>query len=161
MGSNQPAQPASNATQLTGMDKVEYNSLILLAQQAQQSVDLTEQTKLLKQFMDQSSVFLQKHPDDMLLWGLRAQSAISLDELMEGYEAGQKLLEEGAADSNNQTFQLLLAQLNNKGWLDKQKVQALQESIVAAQLKAENDKYTFPVERLLGHFVWTPTDMGI
>jgi hypothetical protein len=114
-----PAQPAP-AEQLSGMDKVDYNALIELARDAQQNTDLGQQKASLKQFMDQSSPFLQKHPTEMLLWQLRAASAISLDDPMSGYEAGQKLLAAGAADSNDPNLQRLLAQLKNKGWLDKQ-----------------------------------------
>ena len=120
--SSQPAADA-NAAQLTGMDKVDYDTLILLARQARQATDLDEQKKLLQQFMDQSSAFLQKHPDQMLLWQLRAASAISLDEPMLGYEAGQKLLSAGAADSSEPDLRRLLAQLNGNGWLDKQKAE--------------------------------------
>ena len=121
-GNAQPNQPAEdpNAEQLNGMDKVDYNALIALARQAQQTTDLDEQKKMLQQFMDQSAPFLQKHPDQMLLWQLRAASAISLNEPMLGYEAGQKLLGAGAADSNDPALQQLLGQLKNKGWLDKQ-----------------------------------------
>ncbi|MGB8583121.1 MAG: thioredoxin domain-containing protein [Candidatus Sulfotelmatobacter sp.] len=121
-GNAQPSQPPANANagQLTGMDKVEYNSLIELARQARQTTDLAEQTKLLKQFMDRTSVFLQKHPDQMQLWQLRAVSAIILNDPMAGYDAGQRLIASGAADSTDPNLERLLAQLNNKGWLDKQ-----------------------------------------
>ena len=120
--SSQPAQPAANANadQLTGMDKVDYDALIELGRQAQQTTDLEQQKVSLKQFMDQSSLFLQKHPDQMLLWQLRAQTAISLNDPMAGYEAGQKLLAAGVADSTDPNSRRLLAQLKNKGWLDKQ-----------------------------------------
>jgi hypothetical protein len=121
-GSGQPAASA-DAEQLTGMDKIDYNALIVLARQARQDTDLEQQKGSLKQFMDQSSVFLQKHPDQMLLWELRGQSAISLNDPMAGYEAGQKLLAMGAADSNDPTLQELLAQLKNKGWLEQQNAQ--------------------------------------
>jgi len=40
---------------------------------------------------------------------------------MAGYEAGQKLIAVGAADSSDPALQQLLAQLRNKGWLDKRK----------------------------------------
>jgi hypothetical protein len=124
-GSAQPPQPPSNASaeQLTGMDKVDNNALIVLARQAQQTTDLDEQKKLLQQFMDQSAPLLQKHPDLTLLWQLRAASAISLNEPISGYEAGQKLLAMGAADSNDPALQNLLGQLKNKGWLEKQGVE--------------------------------------
>jgi hypothetical protein len=56
---SQPAQPAANSgvEELTGIDKVDYNALIELAREAQQSTDLTEQANLLKQFMEQSNSF--------------------------------------------------------------------------------------------------------
>jgi len=112
-----------NSEQLTGMDKVDYNALVELARQAQQTADLPQQSKLLRQFMDQSSPFLQKHPMQTLVWQLRAASAISLNDPMAGYEAGQKLLATGAADSNDPNLQRLLAQLKNQGWLDKQEAE--------------------------------------
>jgi len=55
----------------------------------------------------------------MLLWQLRAASAISLNDLVAGYGAGQKIIASGAADSNDPNLQQLLAQLKNKGWLDE------------------------------------------
>jgi len=73
--------------------------------------------------MKDSDLFLQKHPTEMLLWQLRAASAFSLDDITAGYEAGQKLLAMGAADSNDSNLQQLLAQLKNKGWLDKEEVE--------------------------------------
>src|SRR5258705_7978903 len=82
---------------LTGMEKVDYNALIILARQAQQNTDLEQQKASLNQFMDQSNSFLQKHPTEMLLWQLRAASAISLNDPMAGYDAGPKLLAAGTA----------------------------------------------------------------
>jgi hypothetical protein len=63
----------------------------------------------------------------MLLWQLRAASAISLNEPIEGYEAGQKLIAKGAADSIDPSLQRLLAQLKNKGWLDKEVAEKAKE----------------------------------
>jgi hypothetical protein len=127
-GSSQPA-PIATAVQLTGMDKIDYNALIELARAAQQNTDLEQQKASLKQFMDRSSPFLQKHPEEMLVWQLRAASAISLNDPMAGYEAGQKLLAAGAADSNDQNLQSLLGQLKNKEWLDQQEATKQAEKI--------------------------------
>ena len=115
-----PVQPAANTNsmQLTGMDRVEYNSLIELGHEAQQTTDLDEQKTLLHRFMDESKPFLEKHPNDMLLWQLRAASAISLNDPLAGYEAGQELLE-SANMGNDPIMQRLLTQLNLKGWLKK------------------------------------------
>jgi hypothetical protein len=181
-GNNQPtngapAQPATtNAEQLTGMDKVDYIALIELAREAQQTSDLSQQNTLLRQFMEGSGKFLQKHPNEMLLWQLRAASAISLNAPRAGYQAGQKLLEGGAADSNDPNLQRLLAQLKNKGWLDKQEAEKLQESAEnerklawsgaeAARLKAEDVEYTFPARHMhlaswgYGHLTITENDL--
>jgi hypothetical protein len=155
--------PAHTTTeQLTGMDKVDYNALIELVRQAQQSTDLPQQTTLLTQYMDQSALFLQKHPEQMLLWQLRAVSAISLNSPLAGFEAAQKLLAAGAADSNDPKLQQLLAKLKLLGWMNKQQAEALQltadhereqraESAKKEQLEAEHDQYTFPVAH--AHFM--------
>jgi len=121
--------PATDVTasHLTGMDKVDYNALIELARQAQQNTDLEQQKASLKQFMEQSISFLQKHPEQTLLWKLRAASAIRLNDPMAGYEAGQKLLAAGAADSDDPGLQKLMAELRNKRWLDKQGAENAQE----------------------------------
>jgi len=108
---------------LAGMDNVDYNALIELARQAQQTTDLEQQNASLRQFMTDSGLFLQKHPNEMLLWQLRVASAISLNDPMAAYEAGQKLIAAGAADSSDTNLQRLLAQLKNKGWLDKQRTE--------------------------------------
>ena len=145
-----PAQPAvNNGEEFAGMDQIDYTALIELARGAQQSADLTEQTKLLTQFMDQSNSFLQKHPDQILLWQLRAASAISLNAPMAGYQAGEKLIGAGAANSNEANSQRLLGQLKNKGWLDKQNAEELQRSVDKAREQQheaeERVQNTFPV----------------
>jgi hypothetical protein len=122
-----PPVASMSARQFTGMDKVEYNALIELARQAQQNADLKQQKASLKQFMVESSAFLQKYSDQMLLWQLRAASALSLDNADAGYEAAQKLLAAGAGDSNDPNLQQLFSQLKIKGWLDKQKVEEYQK----------------------------------
>jgi hypothetical protein len=136
---SQSTQPATNSAPeaLAGMDKVDYSALIVLARQALQSADLDEQNKLLRQFVDQSSKFLQRHPDQMLLWQLRATAALSLDDAMAGFEAGQHLIARGAADSGDQSLLQLLGQLKNKGWLDKQE----------AEKQIETNKYTLPLAK--------------
>jgi hypothetical protein len=148
-----PAQPVLNtsAESLTGMEKVDYSALIVLARQAQQTTDLPEQTKLLQQFMDQSALFLQKHPSEMLLWQLRAASAISLNDPIAGYEAGQKLLATGAADSNDQNLEQLLGQLKNKGWLDKQE----------AEKAVKEARYEWLVGAWSNHYFTTHKGAGV
>ena len=119
------AQPATGADagHLTGMEKVDYNALIERARQAQQTTDPEQQKSSLQRFLSDSSLFLHKHPEQMLLWQIRAAAAISVNDPDAGYEAAQKLLAAGVADSNDPALQRLLAQLKNNGWLDKQGVE--------------------------------------
>ncbi len=154
-----PAQPATNANagQLNGMDKVEYNSLIELARQAQQNTDLEQQKVSLRQFMNESSAFLQKYPDQMLLWKIRAASALSLNDPNAGYEAGQKLLALGAADSDDPNLQQLISKLKIKGWLDQQGVEDAKQNI------EEGRKYDWLIGTWAGTVSWfskAPFDYG-
>jgi len=163
--SNSPAaaQTPSNVNreELTGMDKIDYSALLELAREAQQNSDLLEQSKLLQQFMEQSAQFLQQHPDQMLLWQLRAASAINLHEPLAGFDAAQKLLSAGSANSNEPNVSQLLAKLKLLGWLDAQQAQAMQLSADhereqqaaaarAEQLRLESAKYTLPVAHAHG-----------
>jgi hypothetical protein len=140
---NVPAATDTTATQLTGIDKVEYNALIELARQARQDTDLEQQKASLKQFMKDSDLFLQKYPNEILLWQLRAISAISLNDIVAGYDAGQKLLAMGATDSSDPANLAILVQLKNKGWLDKNTVTEFKSTVTEFQKRALQEKFTF------------------
>jgi len=149
-----PTVAPNPADQLSGMDKIDYSALIDLAKQAQETSDLEEQSKLLNQLMDQSKSFLARHPEQMLIWQLRVAAAISLNQPMAGYEAGQKLIASGAADGNDAGVQSLLGQLKNKGWLDLRSAQIAQAAndgaAAYAAKQAEDAKYTLPVIHYFG-----------
>jgi hypothetical protein len=119
LASRQSDASSGSPSQFGGMDKVEYAALIELARQAQQTSDPVQQQKVLLTFMERSDRFLQKYPDQMLLWEFRLVASISLNAPLAGHEAGQKLLTAGAANGNDSNLLQLLAQLKNKGWLDK------------------------------------------
>jgi len=115
------------AAPLSGMDKVDYDALILLGRQAQQTTDLSEQTKLMGQFMGQSTAFLQKHPEQILLWQLRAAIAMVANLPVAGYEAGHRLLAAGVGDSSDRNSLRLLAELKNKGFMDMKIMERVEE----------------------------------
>jgi len=146
-----PSQLSAKADveQLTGVERVEYDSLIELATQAQRDTDLEQQKTSLKQFMDRSSPFLQKHPNEILLWQIRAASAISLDDPSAGYEAGQRLLAQDAAVGSDAKLRQLLTQLNLRGWLDK-------ERHLAIEREKQESTWTDPAT---GN-IWTRQDSG-
>jgi len=81
-----------------------------------------------------------------LLWQLRAASAISLDDPMAGYEAGQTLLGAGAADSDDPNLQRLLGQLKNKGWLDKQGAEEAKKHVEELKNKPKEISVTYTGE---------------
>lgn len=56
------------AVPLTGMDRVNYNALIELMKQAQQTTDLDEQKRLLQQFMVQRNAFLEGFEENHALF---------------------------------------------------------------------------------------------
>lgn len=150
VGNNAAAQPAATdpSAQLKGMDRVDYDALLELAHQAQQTSDLVQQKALLRQFMNQSGPFVQIHAEQTLLWQLRAAAALSLNDPDEGYNAGQKLLAAGAADTNDPNLLRLMAQLKNKNWLDPQ-------GVAAAKAKIEDDrKYGWIVGTWNAHHTW-------
>jgi hypothetical protein len=64
---------------------------------------------------------------------------------MEGYDAGQKLLAAGAADSTDPALQQLLGQIKNRGWLDRQEVQKQDE---------KKHDYTQILGTWNAHFSW-------
>lgn len=145
-----------DAGHLTDADKLEYSTLMELARQSQQSNNPDDQFRLLMRFMRQSADFLKRHPDQMVLWQLRAVAAIGLVDPRDGFEAGQKLLAAGAMERNDPALQQLLAKLNLLGWMDKDKVEDLQrkadeareQQAAAAEADRQNverAKYTFPV----------------
>ena len=139
---------------LSGMDRVEFNSLIELARQAQTSTDLTEQTQLMEDFLVKSDPFVHAHPDQLAIWQLRVAVSISLNQPVIGNQAGRKMLDLGAADSGDPAAQEVLARLKLMGWLDDDKVAQLQKTADAERSKKfEEDqrvKYTFAVAHLSG-----------
>src|SRR5581483_5269366 len=150
------AQPATDADtgQLTGMDKVDYNALVEEARQAQQTDDPEQQKSSLQRFLSDSSLFLQKHPDQMLLWQIRAAAAISLDDMYAGSEAGQKLLAAGAADSNNPSLEHLISQLKLKGWLDQEKMAEAKRNTADSLVNSLGMKFTHVPGTTVVFSVW-------
>lgn len=152
----QNTQPASTPQPpaLNGMDKVEFNSLIELARQAQASKDLNEQTHLMEDFLVKSVPFVRAHPEQLTIWQLRAAVAIILNQPAAGNQAGKKMLDLGAADHGDAAAQEVLAKLKLMGWLDDDKVPALQQAADADRAKkqeqAERTKYTFGVAHVNG-----------
>ena len=149
-----PSVANSNEEQLTGMEKVDYNALIELARQAQQDTDLDQQKAALERFMDQSGPFLQRHPNQMLLWQLRAASALSLDDMYAGSDAGQKLLAAGAADSNNPNLEHLISQLKLKGWLDQEKMAEAKRNTADSLVNSLGMKFARVPETTVVFSIW-------
>ena len=125
---SQPIQPAANASaeRLTGMDKVDYNALIVLAEEAQQTTDLDEQRKLLKQFMDQETHSCRStRPGVTMATSCRVcdQSERTARRLRSRSEAARC-----RGKSSDPPLQKLLGQLKNKGWFEEQEAEKQAET---------------------------------
>ncbi len=134
-----PAAPRNDADSLTGMEKVDYNALADLAKRAKNSEDKAARQKLSNQLLNDSDALVKKHPDMASLWQLRAEAALGANAPLAGYEAGQRLIGAGAADRGDAAVLTVLAQLKNKGWLDR--VEAERQDKIATREFAINNKY--------------------
>jgi hypothetical protein len=140
-GSTAPTPDSSQPTApLTGMDMVDYDALILLGRKVQQTTELSEQDKLMGQFMSQSTAFLQKHPDKILLWQLRATIAMIANLPVAGYEAGQRLLDAGLGESTDPNSRRILAELKDKGYLDHE---VIEKALVERKQHEELERYSW------------------
>jgi tetratricopeptide (TPR) repeat protein len=86
---------------------------------ARSDTDATRRNNSLRTFMARSSSFLDDHSFVPELWLLRAAAAIELGEPELGGIAGRKLIELGVAASSDPTVRSVMAQLKDKGWLDR------------------------------------------
>lgn len=132
-------------------DQAEYDRLLELTRQAKQTTDGARQQALLRQFMNESRAFVEKHPDRDLIWEIRAASALVLNDMMAGYEAGQKLVARGALESGNENLRHLIALLKNRGWLDEQRVVTMVES---AKYLTGKPHTTSLADNVAMDFVW-------
>jgi hypothetical protein len=124
-GNNPPAvAPSGNGTiaasageQLKGDDRLEYETLLSMLQDADKATGLDDRHRILGDFLDQSGDFLKKHPGLVRLWVARGAVAVELDRIHDGWEAGQKLTALGLKDSNDSSVQKVMVELNKMGWL--------------------------------------------
>ena len=148
------ARPAPETpVELGPDDQANFHRLIELTDQAKKTSDPARQRALLQQFMNESGTLAQKHPRLFLLWAFRAASALVLDDPPAGYEAGQKLLALGAAESKKINVLQLLVLLKDKGWQDAELVRL---AVEAATYTPGNGHTTKLNGNLAMDFVWIP-----
>lgn len=147
-----PPAPAASG-KLTDEEKAAYHRLVGLTEQAKQSADPARQKVLLRQFMNESTPLVGLHPGLLLLWQIRAAAALTLDDPLAGYEAGQNLQALGAAESNDRNLLHLLALLRDKGWDDATSVR---QAVEAATFTPGSGHTTKLADDVVMDFAWIP-----
>ena len=102
---------------LSGAARRQYDTLVLIIEEADKSTLADERKKLLREFMARSADFIVENPNQMDIWVLRAALAVELDYTGDGWLAGQRLKELGADASNDPKTRKVMAMLDRKGWL--------------------------------------------
>jgi hypothetical protein len=113
------ATASGNSPSLTGTARRQFDTLALIIEEADKAQTDVERKKLLREFLEKSEPFLKENPDQTPIWTLRAVAALELNQAKMGWEAGRKLLEAGAGDSDDLKTRKVLAALERKGWLGK------------------------------------------
>ncbi|MDZ4816192.1 MAG: formylglycine-generating enzyme family protein [Verrucomicrobiota bacterium] len=98
--------------------RLEWDTLELINQKAQDTHDLPERAALLNEFIERSTPFAKEHPQNLNIWMMRAEAALELSKPNTGWEAGQKLKSLGAMKSEDRRVRKVMALLNYKGWLN-------------------------------------------
>jgi hypothetical protein len=127
-----PPKVKSEPGKLTGADKLEWNTLLLMVDDALKATGTEEGKKALAEYLEKSAAFVAKHPDYLKAWQFRAVAALELDKAQQGLEAGLKLKALGALDSEDPAMMKLMANLNRKQWLDETAVDRIREEAKAA-----------------------------
>ena len=109
--------PATEPAQLTGAARRQFNTLLLIVEEADKAASADERKKLLREFLDKSAAFVKEQPGQSPVWTLRAVAALELNQPKVGWEAGQQLVKLGADNSSDAKVQKVLAMLDRKGWL--------------------------------------------
>jgi hypothetical protein len=112
-----PPNEPSEADELKGEDRLKYETLLSMLDDADKATDLDALHKILGDFMDKSDDFLKSHPNLVHLWVARAAIAMELNRIYDGCEAGRKLAGMGLENSDDPGIQKVMVELNQKGWL--------------------------------------------
>lgn len=132
------SSPKAAVAPLSEDDRLEFDTLLDIAREAQASSTPEEQTKLLSEFLVKSKAFVAAHPEQTRIWLLRAVSALALDRPQDGWEAGQHLISAGMKNTDDPQTRQILAKLNRKGWLITDR-KGIEEAQAALDRKSQSD----------------------
>ena len=111
-----PATGASPTNSTITAARRQYETLVLIIEEADKATLDAERKKLLREFMAKSAEFLQSDPLQTNLWVLRAVAAMELEAQRSGWLAGRHLKTLGLAESDNPRIAKIMAMLERKGW---------------------------------------------
>lgn len=118
---------ASPSSELSDQDRLTYDELTALLDQADQATTPEDQDQAFREFLNKSSDFVKSHPNQMKIWEMRAMAAMDLNLSQEGWEAGQHI-KALSANGDDPNAAKILAELDLKGWLGELSPQAQAEA---------------------------------
>ena len=113
--------PATEPAKLTGAARRQLDTLMVIIEEADKAKTEDERKKVLREFMAKSADFVVENPTHLGVWVLRAIAALEVDYPGEGWLAGRRLKELGADESDDPKVRKVMAQLDRKEWLGKER----------------------------------------
>jgi tetratricopeptide (TPR) repeat protein len=111
---------ALEPAKLTGTARRQFDSLMLIIEDADRATTDEERKKLLQEFLEKSEPFLSDYRDHLPVWTLRAVAAMELGRAELAWQAGQQMLKLGADSSDDPKTRKVLAMLDRKGLVGDQ-----------------------------------------
>jgi len=110
---------AVSAATLSDEDRLELATLQRMMQTAPNQRSPAAIKAGLGEVLKRSAGFVEKHPDYLPVWLLRARLALELNQRKAGVEAGRKLKELGALTATEPNLLATMAELNARDWLSE------------------------------------------
>lgn len=133
LGEKPPAgPPASSAPVLSDGDRLELATLQRMTQAAPSQTSPAAIKAALAEVLKRSAGFVEKHPDHLPTWHLRARLALELNQRKAGAQAGKKLKEFGALTSADAKILATMAELNARDWLSEKILSAADSAALDA-----------------------------
>jgi protein involved in temperature-dependent protein secretion len=118
-----PAPAAGAPAKMTDEDRLEANTVNRLMVKIRESTDPADRKKMQEQVLEHTAPLVQKYPQELNLWQVRAIAALALDKPRDGWEAGKNLKALGAMSSTDPALSDVMSELNLKGWLKMDEAQ--------------------------------------
>jgi TPR repeat protein len=146
------AKSAATPPQLKGDAGRKYDALLLIIEDADKASSAEERARLLREFMARSADFLALAPTQTNIWFIRGAAAVELDYPGAGWLIGRRLKEFGLEDSDDPAVRKVMASLDRRGWLGKERIFRDWIKRTTEQIKASATAGDEEDQRALGYW---------